>query len=121
MTAGLWVELQRVRPSLARDSLLDAAAQAHSEEMAQRDVLDHVGHGGTNAFDRIRAAGFSWRAAAENIASGNADPHGTLQQWLNSPGHYANMMNPLYTHVGIGHAVARSGRHYWTLDLATPW
>ncbi len=115
---------ERARRGLAplvREARLDLAAQRHSEEMAQRDVLDHVGNGGTSAFDRIRAVGYSWRAAAENIASGNADAIATLQQWIHSPGHYQNMINPLYTQVGIGHAVALGGRHYWTLDLATPW
>lgn len=108
-------------PTLARDARLEMAAQLHSDEMALRDVLDHVGHGGTDAFARIRAAGYSFRAAAENIASGNADPVGTLNQWIYSLGHCQAMMSALYTHAGIGHAIARSGRHYWTLDLATPW
>lgn len=108
-------------PALARESRLDDAAQRHTEEMAQRDVLDHVGNGGTSAFDRIRGTGYSFRAAAENIASGNAGSSATLAQWIHSLGHCQTMMSALYTQVGIGHAVAASGRHYWTLDLATPW
>jgi uncharacterized protein YkwD len=128
----LWAELNRLRasgcggaslvvPDLSRDARLDLAAQLHTEEMARRDVLDHVGNGGTSAFDRLRTAGYTYRAAAENIASGNPTPLGTLDQWRYSPGHCLNMMSPLYTQVGLGHAVAASGRHYWTMDLGAPW
>jgi uncharacterized protein YkwD len=130
--AELMNELNRLRsvgcacaplavPALALDARLEVAAQRHTEEMASRDVLDHVGSGGTSAFDRVRAAGFPNRAAAENIASGNTDPRLTLYQWVYSLGHCETMMSALYTHAGIGHAIAPSGRHYWTLDLATPW
>jgi uncharacterized protein YkwD len=126
----LLVELNRVRGTgcacaqashpVARDPRLDQAAQLHSEEMARRGMLDHVGLQGQSPFDRVRAAGYAFRAAAENIASGNADASRTLTQWLNSSGHCQNMMSALYVHVGIGHAMSASGQHYWTMDLAAP-
>jgi uncharacterized protein YkwD len=106
---------------LSPDVRLQEAAQRHSEEMAQRDSLDHVGNGGTSVSDRIHRAGYAWRAVAENIASGSAGADATLVQWLNSPGHYQNLISPLYTQAGIGHAVSARGRDYWTLDLAAPW
>ncbi|HEY6879779.1 MAG TPA: CAP domain-containing protein [Polyangiales bacterium] len=108
-------------PPLVRDARLDAAAQLHSEEMARRELLDHFSASGASAFDRIRAAGYSFRAAAENIASGNERADATIAQLVGSPGHCRNIMSPLYLHVGIGHARSPSGQHYWTLDFAAPW
>jgi uncharacterized protein YkwD len=107
--------------ALRADLLLDQAAQLHCEDMARNETLDHVSQGGQSPFDRIRAAGYSFRAAAENIASGNPGVYETVQQLLNSPGHCQNMMSALYVHLGVGYARSLRGEHYWTLDFATPW
>jgi uncharacterized protein YkwD len=107
-------------PALGRDRRLDHAALWHSQELARRNLLDHTSLDGKDPFQRIRAAGYSFRAAAENIASGNAGIVQTVRQLLDSPGHCQNMMSPLYTHVGVGHASSASGQHYWTLDFAAP-
>jgi uncharacterized protein YkwD len=130
--APMVVELNRVRglgctcgstfydtaAPLARDTRLDDAAFWHSQELARRNLLDHTSLDGRDPFRRIRAAGYAFRAAAENIASGNADIVRTVRQLLDSPGHCHNIMSALYTHVGVGHAISQSGQHYWTLDLA---
>lgn len=39
--------------------------------------------------------------AGENIAMGFSSVQDTFNQWKNSSGHYANMMNPNFTHIGI--------------------
>ncbi len=41
-------------------------------------------------------------ASGENIASGNYNAEHVMQAWVNSPGHYANMMREDITSVGIG-------------------
>lgn len=38
----------------------------------------------------------------ENIAAGYSTADGTTDQWMNSPGHRANMLDGSYTCVGIG-------------------
>jgi uncharacterized protein YkwD len=40
--------------------------------------------------------------AGENIAYGNVSADQMMTMWMNSPGHRANILNPNYTHVGIG-------------------
>jgi uncharacterized protein YkwD len=115
------VSFHAALPPLSRESRLDAAAQAHTEEMARDDHLDHVGRDGWGPFDRIRAVGYSFRVAAENIASGSPGATATLWQWLNSPGHCVNIMGADFLHLGIGHARAASGTDYWTVDFGTPW
>ena len=50
----------------------------------------------------------------ENIAAGNATAAATVEQWMNSPGHRANIMNPDFTHIGVGYIQTNGGyRHYW--------
>lgn len=43
----------------------------------------------------------NYSIAAENIAGGNSTPEATFEQWRNSPKHWATIMNPEYTHIGV--------------------
>jgi len=57
-------------PPLAWDALAVRAAQAHTDDMVRRGYFSHVSPDGRNVGERLRAAGASWRAVAENIAQG---------------------------------------------------
>ena len=81
-------------------------AKEHSLDMARRDSLDHAGFAG-----RARQG-----ARAENVATGNSSKALTMAQWSASPPHAANMLLPGCK--GIASAVSRSGRHYWTMEIA---
>ena len=61
----------------------------------------------------------SARAAGENIAWGNVSADQMMVMWMNSPGHRANILNPSFTHVGIGATKASSGRWYGVQDFVT--
>ena len=52
------------------DQRLTNAAQSHANDMAARSVMTHTGAGGTNAGQRINAAGYGWTTWAENVAAG---------------------------------------------------
>lgn len=103
----------RVSPALHK------AAQAHTEDMASRHVLDHRGADGDDPGARITAAGFRWSAWAENIAQGQASPPAVVTAWMNSSGHRANILNCRLTMIGVG-VVRGSGGPWWTQDFATP-
>lgn len=47
--------------------------------------------------------------AGENIQSSIARPATVFQAWLNSPGHYENMVNPEYKSIGIGAYASNHG------------
>lgn len=51
--------------------------------------------------------------AGENLAAGCADAQSTFNQWKNSPGHWANIMNPNYTHIGIGVCFDSNSIYRW--------
>lgn len=55
-----------------------------------------------------------WRAA-ENIAAGYSTAAQTFEQWKNSPGHWAAIMNPNYTHIGVAVAYDENStyKYYW--------
>lgn len=77
-------------------------AQAHSADMVERGFFAHTNPDGQSPFDRMRAAGIDFGAAAENIAYGYPDAASVLQGWLDSPGHRANIENCGLEQHGVG-------------------
>ena len=55
----------------------------------------------------------------ENIAYGYQTPEAVVQAWLNSSGHRANIENATFRSIGVGAAVASSGRVYWAQAFST--
>ncbi len=66
-----------------------------------RIVVIGAGGGGSNAVDRMAAAGVTYRTAGENLALA---PTLSLAHTglMNSPGHRANILHPDFGRVGIG-------------------
>ncbi|MFO0558856.1 MAG: CAP domain-containing protein [Polyangiales bacterium] len=101
---------------LVMNEQLRAAARGHSLDMGTRNFFDHNSPEGTTPFQRIAAAGYTGSPQGENIAAGNATAAATMTQWMNSPGHCQNIMNPQYRSIGVGYANVAGSRytHYWT-------
>ena len=106
-------------PALTVDGKLTAVAQAHSVDMAARGYFDHADREGHTPFDRMAAAGYVYRAAAENIAAGQRTPENVLEAWMNSPGHRANILNCALRQIGVGYATGGTYGSYWTQDFGT--
>lgn len=119
--AQIFAELNQARvqegaPALRLDPKLTEAARKHSALMAQKEKLSHQFAGEPVLSDRLRTAGVYFTQSAEN-AGVNSDLANITAMFLASPGHRANMLNPVYNSVGIG--IMRSGRSYWiTEDFA---
>ena len=82
---------------LAANSTLTAAAQSCAERMAASGTMTH---------STSPPAGFStW---GENIAMGYRSASSVFEGWMASAGHRANILNPSYTQMGIGHVASGS-------------
>ena len=49
----------------------------------------------------------------ENIAKGQTSPAEVVKDWMNSPGHKANILNPDYAYIGIGYC-----KRHWVQQFA---
>jgi uncharacterized protein YkwD len=105
-------------PPLSADRNLEMAATGHSEEMARMSYFSHDSPvaGRSSPGDRIALTGILPRRTGENIAKFGSYPIATLAEnavvgWMNSPPHRRNLLDPNFTHIGIG--VARNGRTYY--------
>ena len=107
---------------LSWNAALGTAAQGHSRSMARENYFAHRDPDGRSTSDRAKSAGFRGRKLGENIAAGQRSPSQALHDWLASPGHCANLMNPMFTQMGA--ASARDSRSdagvYWTMVLGAP-
>ena len=93
---------------------LDAVAQDWSEHQASADIMDH-----RPDFTSAYPAG--WTTGSENVAwrtTGGDTGALIFDQWLNSPGHYQNMVDPNVNSIGIGFAQTSSGKWYATQNFA---
>lgn len=106
----------RLSPQLAQ------AAQRHAEDMVRNRFFSHTGSNGSSISDRVRSAGYRFSSTGENIAAGAATPEATIRQWMQSPGHRRNILNPSYTEIGFGYVNAPGDRyrHYWVQVFGTP-
>jgi uncharacterized protein YkwD len=106
--------------ALRWNTKLASAAQAHSTDMRDHGYFSHTSLDGRTAFDRIKAAGYSYRQAAENIAAGQPTAAAVVKAWMGSSGHRANILNCGLKDLGVGYARGGSYGHYWTQDFGTP-
>jgi len=116
--------------ALSMEPHLRCSARLHSQYMAR--VGDDFAHTqretGLDPFERMRAAGYSFFAAGENIAVGQSSPTEVVNGWLDSDGHCANIMNPQFTQIGIGYDVGpydsgfgpSGDAPYWTQNFGRP-
>jgi uncharacterized protein YkwD len=106
-------------PPLRMDETLRAVARAHSEDMGARRYFSHNSMDGRTPFQRMMAAGYNASPMGENIAAGNGTAAATVTQWMNSPGHCQNIMNPGFRALGVGYASVPGSpyRHYWTQNF----
>jgi uncharacterized protein YkwD len=128
---GIWagINTERNRAGLGAlklDARLSAAARGHAKDMADRNFFDH--HSGRSGFDtpgdRIHQAGSFEQAWAENIAFQQGKPDSSIVEtfvtgWINSPGHFKNIMTPGFTHTGVGVFKSNDGRVYGVQVFST--
>jgi uncharacterized protein YkwD len=99
--------------ALTGDPRLTRAAQDHSDDMSAHHYFAHTTPSGVTFDERERAAGYP-TPGGENIAEGQTSAQQVMTDWLNSPGHRANILNCAFTAIGIG--VDTDG-WYWTQDF----
>ena len=100
---------------------LQAAAEAHSADMATHNFFDHTGSDGGGIGQRVTDAGYRWRRVGENIAAGQRSVAVAVDGWVASPGHCRNLMNPGFTEIAVACVEDAGARYtrYWTNVLAS--
>lgn len=98
---------------------LDRAAQRHAADMAASGRLGHTGSDGSSMEDRVLGAGYDYRSLGENVAAGQASAAAVVADWMDSPGHRANILMAEAREIGVGYAegiaVGNVPGRFWVL------
>lgn len=81
-------------PALQLDGNLSGLAQSWASHLADQGALSH-------ASDLSVGVSAPWTKLGENVGLG-PDTNTIFQAFVNSSGHYANLVDPSFTHIGIG-------------------
>ncbi|WP_052455789.1 S-layer homology domain-containing protein [Bhargavaea cecembensis] len=100
-------------PALKEDTNLDAMAQLKAEEMAEKGYFSHDSPTYGHVNEMAAMFGYSFTRIGENIAWNQRSPEEVTADWMASPGHRKNILDPRYTNVGAGFATNSQGETYW--------
>ncbi|OAB31243.1 hypothetical protein PMSD_18800 [Paenibacillus macquariensis subsp. defensor] len=89
--------------SLSMSEELSKMAMVKAQDMYNNNYFDHNSPTHGSPFDMMKEFGITYNSAGENIAKGQTTPTQVMNEWMNSPGHKANILNSSYTHIGISY------------------
>ena len=108
------VNAQRARAGLGSLSLDPEASKAAGVRAREIQIsFSHTRPDGRDFSTALSEAGASYRASGENIAYGQRSAEQVMDVWMNSAGHRANILNPGYSRIGIGHVKDSRGVDHW--------
>ena len=88
-------------PALTENSRLDEAAAAKANDMFLNQYFEHVSPSGVGPGDLAQKYGYDYIVEGENLILGNfSSEKDAVVDWMNSPGHRANILNTRYTEIG---------------------
>lgn len=115
---------------LRMNARLTAAAKGHAAAMARENFFGHAGKDGSRFSSRIRRQGYSFTAAAENIAAGQKTAGQVVASWMRSSGHRRNILDCRMRDTGIAMVYQPDDRpirgnpaplrYYWVQVFAAP-
>ena len=93
--------------SLEMDLSLMQSCKIRAEELTT--LFSHDRPNGASCFSVIT---FESKESGENIAKGQTDASTVMNSWMNSKGHRDNILNPNFTHIGVGYLL-QNNTAYW--------
>ncbi len=89
-------------PPVTEIAYLDASSQMRAADMAKNQYFSHISPDGKHLQYFLGKVGYHYSEAGENLAMGFSDAGSVMSGWMKSPTHYANLVESLYTDVGVG-------------------
>lgn len=99
-------------PLVWNQTLADAA-KVQANYLIKKNKLSHTGANGSNVGMRVKKLGYKWIAVGENLAIGQITLKEVIQDWMQSPGHRRNILEPAFTEFGAAVVVSSKGQLIW--------
>jgi len=88
-------------------------AQLKADDMFVNHYYGHNSPEYGSMGDMIKSFIPNTAARAENLAPWTKTSEDAFIGWVESPEHYKIMINPIYTHIGVGVAEGANGGYWW--------
>ncbi len=89
-------------PALVENAQLDDAARRKAADMLAKNYWAHFApDGSTSPWGFIKASGYNYQFAGENLAKGFTDSGSVVTAWMNSPTHRDNILSNKFKDVGF--------------------
>lgn len=105
------------KKALTFDMKLCEIAKLKAKDMAEHSYFSHTSPTYGSPYDMLKASGYEYVSAGENIAKGQQSPVTVMDAWMNSEGHRANILGN-YTKIGIACVEGNRGVLYWVQIFA---
>lgn len=90
-------------------------------EMIEGNYFEHTDPvTGSTVGSRALQANYYFKKVGENLAGGFTSPEETMTQWMDSPGHRANILDPDFIEMGASVRTGGSYRWYWVQEFGLP-
>lgn len=106
--AGIISETNKQREAnglkvLKENNILNQAALAKAKDMFEKQYFEHVSPIGVGPDSLVKKYGYDYILVGENLILGTfSGDKEAVDDWMNSPGHKANILNARYTEIGVG-------------------
>ncbi len=103
------------------NTTLEAQATEYACEMILYQFFDHVNPVTDSTLSaRADQFGYDYYFIGENLAAGQTTPEEAMRDWMNSPGHRANILEPRFIELGVGVRVGGDYGVYWVQEFGEP-
>lgn len=105
---------------LVLDEKLNEIAKDKVKLLIKEGKLNHLAGGYKSLGEFLRTYDVEFLMAGENIAKKTKTNQETMNLWLNSKGHRANILNKDFTNIGIAKGSDKNGDIYWVQIFIKP-
>lgn len=89
--------------ALTMNAELSKVAMAKAKDMYDNNYFAHQSPTYGSPFDMMKSFGIKYNVAGENIAKGQRTAADVMKDWMNSPGHRANILKDGFKQIGIAY------------------
>ncbi|MFA4941558.1 MAG: CAP domain-containing protein [Patescibacteria group bacterium] len=88
--------------SLVENNLLTQAAYSKAEDMLFNQYFAHIGPDKKTIKEWLAGVNYKYAVAGENLAMGFSSAEEVVNGWVKSQTHYANIIDPDFSEIGVG-------------------
>lgn len=117
------VNIQRKKANISPlilDEKLNKLAKIKVDLVIKEGKLNHYAGGYNSLGEFLKNYGISYLAIGENLATKTKNPEDTMNLWMNSKGHRANILNKNFKNIGISNGIDKEGNIYWVQIFTNP-